>query len=191
MDLRTIDKTIEKCNKCGDMVEKFPCIATVFQGKNNDVVIVGEAPANNGWRKSHMLWRNEEGKMLPSGVVLQRLFDFLDKDILETTFLEAVKCYPKERKNLKPCLDNCKEILQKQLQILKPKYIITLGEYPTRIVLGKKFKRLSEVVGNIYEIDGFKIVPIFHPSPISPLSYKGNISVFEQLRKELNKEVYE
>lgn len=190
MDLKIIDKEIQKCNKCGEMVEKFPCISTVFQGKDNEVVIVGEAPATNGWRKSHMLWRNTEGKMLPSGVILQKLFDLLDRDILETTFVEAVKCYPKERKHLKICLENCREILLKQIQILNPNYIITLGEYPTKILLGKEFKKLSDVVGKIYEVNGLKVVPIFHPSPISPLSYKGNIPVFKMLQK-MSEEVHE
>ena len=189
MDLNTIDKEIELCNKCGNKVEKFPGIFTVYLGKDNDLVILGEAPANNGWRKSHMLWRNTEGKMLPSGIVLQKLFDILGRDILETTFVEAVKCYPKERKYLNICLENCKEMLLNQLQVLNPKYIITLGEFPTKVLLGKNFKKLSDVVGNVYDVDGFKVVPIFHPSPISPLSYKGNIPVFEKLKNELKYEV--
>ncbi len=44
------------------------------------------------------------GKVLPSGVVLQKLFDIIDRNIFETTFLEAVKCYPLIRKNLKTIL---------------------------------------------------------------------------------------
>ena len=38
--------------------------------------------------------------MLPSGIVLQKLFDTIDRDIFETTFLESVKCYPLMRKNI-------------------------------------------------------------------------------------------
>ena len=48
-----------------------------------------------------MLWKDITGKVLPSGVVLQELFDIINRDIFETTFLESVKCYPVERKNLK------------------------------------------------------------------------------------------
>ncbi len=43
----------------------------------------------------------------------------------ETTFLESVKCYPLERKNLKICSSNCKNIMLEQLRILSPKLLKT------------------------------------------------------------------
>ena len=69
-----------------------------------------------------------------------------------------------------------------QLKILNPKLIITLGEFPTKNLLNFKFDKFSDVVGNIYEVNGYKILPIYHPSPISPMSYKGNVPIFENLR---------
>lgn len=183
--LEEVDKEVYKCHKCGALVEKFPNSSTVFLGKNNDIVLIGEAPANNGWRKSHMLWKDINGKILPSGVILQKLFDIINKDIFETTFIESVKCYPIERKSLKICSTNCKNIILKQLEILNPKLIITLGEFPTRNLLSFKFKKFSEVVGNIYEVNGYKVLPIYHPSPISPKSYKGNLPIFEKLKNHM------
>ena len=180
--LQKIDKEVYRCTLCQNLVEKFPNSNTVFLGNNNDIVLIGEAPANNGWRKSYMLWKDINGKVLPSGVILQKLFDIFNKDIFETTFLESVKCFPIERKNLKICSKNCKQIMEKQLEILQPRLIITLGEFPTRNLLNFKFKKFQEVVGNIYEVNGYKILPIYHPSPISPKSYKGNIPIFNSLK---------
>ena len=180
--LEQIDKKVYACKSCGKLVEKFPDSPTVFLGKNNDIVLVGEAPANNGWRKSHQLWKDVNGKILPSGIVLQKLFDIIDRNIFETTFLESVKCFPLERKNLKICSKNCKDIMLEQLKILNPKLIITLGEFPTRNLLDFKFDKFADVVGNIYEVNGYKILPIYHPSPISPKSYTGNVPIFEKLR---------
>ena len=122
---------------------------------------------------------------MPSGVILQKLFDIIDRDIFETTFLESVKCYPLERKNLKMCSKNCKNIMIKQLELLNSKLIITLGEFPTRNLLNFKFNKFQDVVGKIYEVDGYKILPIYHPSPISPKSYKGNLPIFEKLKNEV------
>ncbi len=181
--LKQIDKEIYTCNSCDKLVDKFPNDDTVFLGKDQLIVLIGEAPANNGWRKSHQLWRDINGKMLPSGVILQKLFDVIDRDVLETTFLESVKCYPLMRKNLKVCSKNCKNIMLKQIKLLNPKLIITLGEFPTRNILNFKFDKFADVVGNIYEIDGYKVLPIYHPSPISPKSYKGNLPIFEKLRR--------
>lgn len=185
--LEEIDNEVHLCNKCQNLVDKFPNSPTVYLGKDNDIVLIGEAPANNGWRKSHKLWKDVNDKVLPSGVILQKLFDIIKRDIFDTTFIESVKCYPLDRKNLKVCSLNCKNIMLRQLEILKPKLIITLGEFPTRNLLNFKFKNFSEVVGNIYEIDNYKVLPIYHPSPISPKSYKGNIPIFENLSNTMLK----
>lgn len=180
--LKQIDDEVFNCKLCDKLVDKFPNDTTVFIGKDNDIILVGEAPANNGWRKSHKLWKDVNDKVLPSGVVLQKLFDIIDRDIFETTFLESVKCYPLERKNLKICSKNCKNIMLEQLKILNPKLIITLGEFPTRNLLDFKFDKFADVVGSIYEVNGYKVLPIYHPSPISPKSYSGNVPIFEKLR---------
>lgn len=180
--LKQVDAKVYCCKSCDKLVDKFPNDSTVFLGKDNNIVLVGEAPANNGWRKSYKLWCDINGKVLPSGVVLQKLFDIINRNIFDTTFLESVKCYPLERKNLKICSKNCRNIMLEQLKILNPKLIITLGEFPTRNLLDFKFDKFADVVGNIYEIKGYKILPIYHPSPISPKSYKGNASIFEKLR---------
>ncbi len=183
--LKQVDEKVFNCKSCDKLVDKFPNAATVYLGKDNDIVLIGEAPANNGWRKSHKLWKDVNDKILPSGIILQRLFDIIDRNIFETTFLESVKCYPLERKNLKTCSKNCKSIMLEQLQILNPKLIITLGEFPTRNLLDFKFDKFKEVVGNIYEVNGYKILPIYHPSPISPKSYTGNEPIFQNLKNTL------
>lgn len=181
--LKQVDEEVSNCKSCNKLVDKFPNAATVFLGKDNDIVLVGEAPANNGWRKSNRLWCDINGRVLPSGVVLQKLFNIIDRDIFDTTFLESVKCYPLERKNLKICSKNCKNIMLKQLKILNPKLVITLGEFPTRNLLNFKFDKFDDVVGNIYDFNGCKVLPIYHPSPISPKSYTGNIPIFEKLKE--------
>lgn len=182
MILKDVDKEIHNCNLCNEMVEKFPNSKTVSIGKNNDIVILGEAPANNGWRKSGKAWYDVNDKLLPSGVVMKKLLDILDIKIEDTYFLEAIKCYPKERKYLKKCSINCKTFLLKQLKIIKPKIVLSLGDAATKTILDIKYKKFSDVVGKEYKLDGITIIPIYHPSPISPNSYKGNIEIFNKLK---------
>lgn len=111
--LNIIDKEIHKCNICNDMVEKFPDAKTVSIGKDNKIVILGEAPANNGWRKSGIAWYDINHKLLPSGVVMQKLLDIVNIRLEDTYFLEDIKCYPKDRKYLNKCSNNCKNFLLK------------------------------------------------------------------------------
>lgn len=184
-ELKRIDDKVSKCDRCGCLVEKFMNSKTIYIGENNDILLIGEAPANNGWRKSHNVWKDSNGKTLPSGVILQRLFNIINRDIFKTSFLEAVKCYPLDRKSLKVCSNNCRDIMLEQIDIIKPKLIITLGEFPTRSLLDFKFNKFKDIVGNIYEINGYKILPIYHPSPVSPMSYKGNVPIFEMIKEIL------
>lgn len=92
--LKQIDEKVYSCKSCELLVEKFPNDATVFLGKDQTIVLVGEAPANNGWRKSHKLWCDVNGKVLPSGVILQKLFDIIDRNIFETTFWNQLSVIP-------------------------------------------------------------------------------------------------
>ena len=186
--LINIDNDIFRCNLCNGMVEKFSNSKTISIGSSNDILIVGEAPANNGWRKSGVAWYDINNKLLPSGVVLQKLLDIIDIKIEDTCFLEAVKCFPKDRKYLNKCSNNCKSFLYKQINILNPKVILTLGSIPTKMVLNIKFKKFNDVVGKEFNINGYKVIPIYHPSPISPLSYKGNIDIFKKLKGIINDE---
>lgn len=181
MQLSDIDNEIYKCNLCGNLVEKFPNSKTVSVGSRSDIVILGEAPANNGWRKSKIAWYDVNHKLLPSGVVLQKLLDEINLKIEDTYFLEAIKCYPRDRKYLNKCSSNCKKYLIMQLNIIKPKIILALGDAATRSILDLKYKKFGDVVGKHFEVNGYKVIPIYHPSPISPMSYKGNIEIFKKL----------
>ena len=179
--LSLIDKKIHSCSKCLDMVEKFPDSKTVSFGKKKDIVILGEAPANNGWRKSKVAWYDINHKLLPSGVVLQKLLNLINLNIEDTFFLEAIKCYPVDRKYLNKCGINCKKFLFMQLDEIKPKIILSLGDSATKTILDFKYKKFSDVVGKAFDINEYKVIPIYHPSPISPLSYKGNEEIFKNL----------
>lgn len=180
--LSLIDKEIYECNLCGDMVEKFPNSKTVSIGKRSDIVILGEAPANNGWRKSGIAWYDINHRLLPSGIVLQKLLHEINLKIEDTYFLEVVKCYPKDRKYLNKCSKNCKKYLFKQLELINPKVVLSLGDAATKSILDIKYKKFSDVVGKEFDVNGYKVIPIYHPSPISPLSYRGNIDIFKNIK---------
>ena len=179
--LNLIDEKIQNCSLCSNMVEKFPNSKTVSFGKQKDVAILGEAPANNGWRKSGIAWYDINHKLLPSGVVLQKLLNLINLTIEDTYFMEAIKCYPIDRKYLNKCRINCKKFLFMQLEEIKTKVILSLGDSATRTILDVKYKKFSDVVGKVFDVNGYKIIPIYHPSPISPFSYKGNEEIFKNL----------
>jgi len=79
--------------------------------------------------------------------------------------------------------------LSEQIEVLNPKIIISLGNHATRSVINIEYKNFSEVVGKVFEYnDETNIIPIYHPSPISPKSYKGNVPIFYKIKELLDKE---
>lgn len=183
-NLSDIDNEISKCNICNNMVEKFTNDTTVSIGKKRQIVILGEAPANNGWRKSGIAWYDINNKLVPSGVILDKLLKLIDYNLDDVYFLEAIKCFPKNRKYLKICSSNCRKYLNDQIKIINPKIILPLGDIATKALLDIKYSKFSDIVGNSYDYNGYEVIPIYHPSPISPRSYKGNEEIFNGIIKE-------
>lgn len=182
MSLSKIDTEISQCRLCGETVEHFPNGNTVSIGANHDICILGEAPANNGWRKSGVAWYDVNHKLIPSGKILQKLLAEIDMTIEDTCFLEAVKCFPKDRKHLPDCCKNCKKFLFEQLREINPKIILSLGEAATR-ALGINFKKFYEVAGKEFNINGYAVIPVYHPSPASPVGYSKNVPIFKNIQK--------
>lgn len=116
---------------------------------------------------------------------MQKLLDIINIKLEDTYFLEAIKCFPKERKNLNTCSKNCKQHLMRQLDEIKPKVVLSLGDAATKTILDIKYKKFNEVVGKEFIVNNIKVIPIYHPSPISPLSFKGNVPIFENLKKTI------
>lgn len=69
----------------------------------------------------------------------------------------------------------------KQLEVIKPKVVLALGDSATKAILDIKYKKFSDIVGQEFYINDIKVIPIYHPSPISPNSYKGNVPIFEKM----------
>lgn len=189
--IKEIDNEVLRCKKCIDKVEKFTNDTTIHFGKDNSILVVGEAPANNGWRKSGKCWYKDNGKITGSGQIMTKLLNIINYKLEDICFVEAVKCFPLSRNNLNYCKTECFSYLEKQISILKPKIILTLGDIATKSLLKNiAYKKFSDVVGNIYSIEinnyTYDVIPIYHPSPISPLSYNGNIIIFEHINELLS-----
>lgn len=187
--LEMLNQNIHQCGICKQLVEKFENSTTIYYGTNSKLLLLGETPANNGWRKSKMLWRDPTGKLLPSGVILQKLLDIVGLDLFDLTFTEAVKCFPCDRSSLKICQNNCHSYLLQQIELLEPELILCLGDYATRSILNQKYQKFSEVVGTVFPVTigslSVQVLPIYHPSPISPKSDTGNAKIFERLKTML------
>jgi DNA polymerase len=139
-------------------------------------MIVGEAPGEN-----------EVTVCLPfvgaAGRMLNTLLQNSDINREKIYITNAVKCRPTDtgKKNRPPTseeTENCAEYLFKEIELVRPKIIFTLGKVPTYMLLAgadtclpfrpKKTFKLSDYVGSdftcTYGYYSYKIIPNYHPS---------------------------
>ena len=160
--------------------------------KGKRILILGEAPAPNGWRKSGKAFYTPDGKLLPTGKNLNKLLANLNLSVEICGFTELVKCYSgKDKKPLEVCGRKCWPILLRQLKNNDYSLIIVLG-VKTLEIFSKLVDRdlsIGELTDVIIESKKYKVLPIYHPSPIAPFNHSKNTGIFKNLQKELEKAI--
>lgn len=181
-ELEKLNSEISACSKCIHRENFAPTL--IHMGSDNKILLLGEAPAKNGWRVSGRAWYEPNGKITATGKILKKLLAEIDLVLEDLPFTEAIKCTPCAPKHLKECGKNCCPFLKRQIEITKPKIIVPLGVRATELLL-PPFKKFSDVVGRVHKTEFGLIIPIYHPSPISPVGYKGNISIMQTIKENL------
>ena len=74
------------------------------------------------------------------------------------------------------------DYLEKQVEIIKPKVIVTLGNFATRLLLDTKIG-ITKLRGKTYEYLGCTLIPTFHPAA----ALRGRAGVIENMRADLCK----
>jgi len=129
---------------------------------------------------------------------------FLDTLLSETGFSRAdvfitnvVKCRPPRNRDPRPDeIETCTPYLNRQIGIIRPRFIVTLGNHSTAYILSKarlSFRSITQARGNVYEtsILGLKVAvfPTFHPAAaLYSARYKKQLEEdFQRIKDELLK----
>lgn len=184
--MNTVKDKINSCTLCGNLPKLIE--NSVQIGKTN-FIIIGESPAKDGWIESKKAFYNKFGKLQGSGRILEKLLNNISLSISDIYFTECCKCIIENRKNLEQCSKNCMPILIEQLNNLNCSIILTMGVHPTQAILQTKIKRFSDYVGKEFDVElggkVYKLIPIYHPSPLNPKGYKNNVPIFERVKEIL------
>jgi len=175
----------KKCTRCDLGCEKLldgfdPHV--IGQGSpNSDVVFMAEAPGLQETKyQTPLTPPGTSGKMYEK--VLKALG--LTRDNVYTT--NTVLCRPP--KNRDPELwevHKCKQHLQKQLEMVQPKLIVTFGRFAAQVLLGN-FK-ITKEHGELRKSDQFNTVvyPLYHPAYIAAYAPQEKRDEFKQDVKSL------
>lgn len=147
-------RTCRLCRLCETRKNAVP-----GEGSNNpDVMFIGEAPGRNE-DETGRPFCGSAGKNLDLGLNEAGLNR---EDVFITSM---VKCRPPKNRNPKQDeLDACNPYLRAQIDILKPKIVVLLGNFALHHVFDGE--SISNAHGKIKEINGIKYYPMFHPAAI-------------------------
>ncbi|MEP7053890.1 MAG: uracil-DNA glycosylase [Actinomycetota bacterium] len=122
-----------------------------------DVMFVGEAPGLN----EDLLGVPFVGR---SGQLLDQLLAAAGIERARVVIANVVKCRPPENRDPLPAeIDLCRWWLRRQVHLVDPAVICTLGSFATRWALGKD-ARITRDRGRRFTVSGRTVVPTFHPS---------------------------
>lgn len=125
----------------------------------SDLMFIGEAPGFH-----------EDRQGLPfvgaAGQLLDRMLATVGLDRTQCTICNVLKCKPPGNRDPLPDeIDSCRPYLEAQIAFIKPRVIVTLGNFATRFVLGKQVS-ISKVRGQKFDAFGAKVIPTFHPAAV-------------------------
>ena len=125
---------------------------------DSDIMFIGEGPG-----------RKEDETGIPfvgqAGQLLAKMLDHcfsLTRD--EVYIANIVKCRPPNNRDPEPDeIVACMGYLKRQIEIVKPKVIVTLGRVATQSLLDSE-ERIGKLRGKRFEYQGIPVIPSWHPS---------------------------
>lgn len=160
-EFKVLNREIRDCRKC-----------RLCKSRNNslpgegctsaELMLIAQAPGREEDKKRKMF-------VGPSGEKLDELLLKAEISRGEIFITNLVKCMlPDYRKPRKDEIEACSTYLDREMDLVKPSIVSTLGYFSTRYIFGKYGIRekldFPKVCGEIFSAKGMKIVPLGHPA---------------------------
>ena len=155
-DWELLSAEAHECTKCRLAGTRTNVVFGVGN-PNADLMFIGEAPG-----------RDEDEKGEPfvgrAGQLLTDIIKAMKLSRDQVYIANVIKCRPPENRNPEPDeLDACRPFIRRQVEIIKPKVIVTLGRFGLQSLTEKSYS-ISAVRGQWLEYDGIKLMPTYHPA---------------------------
>ncbi|MEW6261252.1 MAG: uracil-DNA glycosylase [Thermodesulfobacteriota bacterium] len=154
--LEDIRADIGECTRCPLHLKRTNL---VFGEGNPKAVLmfVGEGPGQDEDRTG----RPFVGR---SGQLLTKIIEAMQLKREQVYIANVVKCRPPgNRTPLPEEIETCRPFLERQIQVIQPTFLCTLGAVATHALLRTK-EPISRMRGRFQDYRGIRLMPTFHPS---------------------------
>lgn len=154
-DLQTVAAEVRVCQLCSLAAGRIQSVPG--EGPPNaELMLIGEGPGQN---------EDKQGRPFvgASGQFLTTLIAAAGYKREDVFIANVVKCRPPQNRDPLPEeISACAQYLDRQIALINPKVIVTLGRFSmARYFPGAK---ISAIHGQAKVIDGRTVVPMFHPA---------------------------
>lgn len=157
----------QSCGLCPDLRERTAVLSDLNGTLDPLVVFVGEAPGRQGGDRTRMPFSGDA-----SGANFQKLIDSIELKREQIFITNSVLCNPRKTSgaNRQPTrLEkiNCAAFLRRQLEIINPAVIATLGSVALEALKTIQYHEFSlrQNAGTVCQWNDRLLVPLYHPSP--------------------------
>lgn len=154
--LQQFYEEIKDCQKCG-LARTRTHLVFGEGNPNAQILFVGEAPGFH---------EDQQGRPFvgAAGKLLSELLATIGLRREDVYIANVLKCRPPENRNPEPIeIESCMPHLWKQIELIKPKVVCTLGNFATQTILGKKVG-ITKVRGQHFQVKSFFVFPMLHPA---------------------------
>lgn len=154
-ELTDLYAQIEACQKCA--LARGRNRTVPGEGPENaKIMFIGEAP---GYHENR-LGRPFVGA---AGKFLEQLLASINMQREDVYICNVIKCRPPNNRDPLPNeIESCRPYLDQQIELIKPRLIVTLGRHSMARYLPKV--TISKVHGAPVRFDEFVVLPMFHPA---------------------------
>jgi len=152
-DLQRIALACTKCKLAGTRTQ----VVYGVGNPNADLMFIGEAPGRDEDLQGEP-FVGRAGQLLTDIIKAMKL----TRDDVYIT--NVVKCRPPENRNPDPDeLESCRPYIRRQVELIKPRVIVTLGKFALQSLLEKSYS-ITAARGQWLDYHGIKVMPTFHPA---------------------------
>ena len=163
--LKKLHEEIGRCRRCH--LSQSRDKAVPGEGPiSADIMFIGEAPGRGEDRQG----RPFVGR---AGKFLEELLKEAGLDRDQVFIGNVLKCRPSEngqdRRPTEEEIEACSAYLDRQIELVKPQIICTLGDVATKYIFkkyGLGIKSISRIHGAIFATNTLKIIPAYHPAAV-------------------------
>src|SRR5262249_12026719 len=156
-ELELLPQNVAGCTRCAELASTRTQTVFGVGPIGPDLCFVGEAPGYNEDVKG-------EPFVGPAGDLLNRIIAACGFKREEVYICNIVKCRPPgNRLPLPNEAANCREFLERQLELVRPKFLCALGGCAAQNLLDTK-TGITKLRGRFYDFRGIPLLCTFHPA---------------------------